>query len=116
MVTMTETRRTASGPADVKTQATTQLSGGIPFISDSDLRTQLKAAKVPAEHAAAVEQANSAARFTALRTSLLVVALVAVVGLFCTGMIPVKPVGQAAGFLTDDDSADGSSYDGRVEE
>ena len=32
-------------PADVKTQATTQLSGGVPLISDSDLRAQLEAAK-----------------------------------------------------------------------
>ena len=44
-------------PADVKTQATTQLG--------------------------------------ALRTSLTVVALVAVVALLCTGMIPVEPAGAA---------------------
>lgn len=31
-------------PADVKTRATTQLSAGVPFISDSDLRAQLEAA------------------------------------------------------------------------
>lgn len=41
-----------------------------------------------------MEKANSDARFTALRTSLLVVALVAIAALFCTGMIPVKPVGR----------------------
>jgi MFS family permease len=102
-------------PADVKTQATTQLSGGVPFISDSDLKAQLEAANVPAEQAAAVEKANSDARFTALRTSLLVVALVAIAALFCTGMIPVKPVGQPAGSVPADSAADGSPDDGRVD-
>ena len=93
----------------------TQLSGGVPFISDSDLRAQLEAANVPAEQAAAVEKANSDARFTALRTSLLVVALVAIAALFCTGMIPVKPVGQPAGSVPADSAADGSPDDGRMD-
>ena len=102
-------------PADVRTQATTQLSGGVPFISDSDLRAQLETANVPAEQAAAVEKANSDARFTALRTSLLVVALVAIAALFCTGMIPVKPVGQPAGSLPADGAVDGSPDDGGMD-
>jgi predicted MFS family arabinose efflux permease len=83
-------------PADVKTKATTQLSGGVPFISDSDLTKQLEQAKVPAAQADAVVKANSDARLSALRTSLTVVALVAVVALLCTGMIPAKPMGRAA--------------------
>ena len=102
-------------PANVKTQATTQLSGGVPFISDSDLRAQLETANVPAEQAAAVEKANSDARFTALRTSLLVVALVAIAALFCTGMIPVKPVGQSAGSVPADGAVDDSPDDGGMD-
>lgn len=82
-------------PADVKTQATTQLSTGVPFTSDSDLKAQLDKANVPAAQAGAVLQANSDARLTALRTSLLIVALFAVVAMFCTGMIPAKPAAQA---------------------
>lgn len=82
-------------PADVKTQATTQLSTGVPFTSDSDLKAQLDKANVPAAQADAVLQANSDARLTALRTSLLIVALFAVVAMFCTGMIPAKPAAQA---------------------
>jgi MFS family permease len=81
-------------PADVKTHATTQLAGGVPFISDSDLQKQLKQANVPAAQADAVVAANSDARLTALRTSLLVVALVAIAGLFCTVLIPTRPVGK----------------------
>lgn len=69
---------------------------------------------VPAEHATVVEEANSDARFTALRTSLLVVALVAVAALFCTGMIPVKPVGQPASTVPAVSAADGRPDDGNM--
>jgi hypothetical protein len=62
-----------------------------------------------------VEKANSDARFTALRTSLLVVALVAIAALFGTGMIPVKPVGQPAGSAPADSAADGGPDDGRMD-
>ena len=81
-------------PADVKTSATTQLSAGVPFVSDSDLQKQLEKANVPPAQADAVLAANSDARLAALRTSLLVVALVAIAGLFCAGMIPTEPVGK----------------------
>ncbi len=82
-------------PANVKAQATTQLSGGVPFISDSDLQLQLQKANVPAGQADAIVKANSDARLIGLRTALFVVALFAVGGLFCTGMIPVVPIGGA---------------------
>jgi MFS family permease len=95
-------------PADLKTQATTQLSAGVPFISDSDLRAQLEAAKIPAEYVTVAENANSDARLTALRTSLLVVALVAAVAFFCTGMIPVEPPGEPAAAEPAVSAADGS--------
>jgi Na+/melibiose symporter-like transporter len=81
-------------PADVKTQATTRLSAGVPFISDSDLKAELQKADVPPAQADAVLDANSDARLAALRTSLWAVALVAVAALFFTGLIPVRPPGQ----------------------
>jgi len=56
-------------PADVKTQATTQLAGGVPFISGSDLTKQLSQAQVPAAQADAIVAANRDARLGALRTS-----------------------------------------------
>ena len=40
-------------------------------------------------------KANSDVRLAALPTSLWVVALIAVVALFFTGLIPTKPVGRA---------------------
>jgi hypothetical protein len=42
-----------------------------------------------------VLKANSDARLSALRTSLWVVALLAVVALFFTGLIPAQPIGRA---------------------
>ena len=81
-------------PENVKGQATTQLSGGVPFISDTDLTAQLQRADVPPEQADAIVKANSDARLAALRTSLWVVAVFTVVALFCTGLIPITPVGR----------------------
>ena len=84
----------AAIPADVKTQATTQLSAGVPFVSDTDLKAQLDKAQVPADQADAALEANSDARLTALRAALVIVALVAIAALFCTEMVPIKPVGR----------------------
>lgn len=81
-------------PADVKAQATTQLSAGVPFISDTDLKAELQKAVVPPAQADAVLTANSDARLASLRTSLWVVTLVAVAGLFFTGLIPDRPPGR----------------------
>ncbi len=82
-------------PADVKTQATTQFAAGVPFVSDTDLKAALQKAEVPPAQADAVLKANSDARLAALRTSLWVVALLAVVAMFFTGLIPVTPIGRA---------------------
>ena len=82
-------------PANVKTQATTQLEAGVPFTSDTDLKAQLQKANVPPDQADAILTANSDARLSALRTSLWVVALLAVTALFLTGLIPTEPVGRA---------------------
>ncbi|HUZ53750.1 MAG TPA: MFS transporter [Streptosporangiaceae bacterium] len=81
-------------PPDVKTQATTQFAPGVPFISDTDLMKQLQQGEVRPAQADAILTANSDARLAALRTSLWVVALFAVAALFCTGLIPVRPVGK----------------------
>jgi Na+/melibiose symporter-like transporter len=81
-------------PPDVKTRASTQLSAGVPFISDSDLQAQLQKANLPPEVAGPIVSANQDARLDALRTSLFVVVLVAVVGLFCTGMVPSEAIGE----------------------
>lgn len=50
-------------------------------------------------------KANSDARLAALRTSLWVVALIAVAALFFTGLIPTEPVGRAKPQLATPDPA-----------
>jgi predicted MFS family arabinose efflux permease len=81
-------------PASVKTEATVQMAGGVPFISDTDLRRELASASVPQSTADAIVSENSTARLNALRDALWVVALVAAVALLFTGLVPKIPLGQ----------------------
>jgi MFS family permease len=81
-------------PAEVAAAAQVELVGGVPFISDRDLETALADADVdPATAAAAVEE-NEEARITALRLSLSVLALIAMLSLFFTRLLPTAPVGS----------------------
>jgi MFS family permease len=83
-------------PASVKTQASTQLSGGVPFISDDELRTALDRAKVSPQATDAIVEENETARLVGLRSALAVLALLALVGLALTGRIPtVQPAAEA---------------------
>jgi hypothetical protein len=75
-------------PSRVSSRASTQLAGGIPFVSDADLTKALDEAHVPNTTADAIVDENSAARLAALQAALGVVALVALVALFCAGGIP----------------------------
>jgi MFS family permease len=75
-------------PSRVTERATTQLGGGVPFISDADLEAALKEAHVRPQTADAIIAENSTARLEALQASLAIVALVALLGLFCAGGIP----------------------------
>jgi EmrB/QacA subfamily drug resistance transporter len=78
-------------PAEVKTAASTQLDGGVPFLSDAQLTEKLTAAGVPPGTQAAIVQVNDQARLDALRTGFSVAALLAVLALFLTGRIPTRP-------------------------
>ncbi len=77
-------------PQRVSDQATVQLAGGIPFISDSDLQAALDDAHVTKSTADAIVKENSAARLDALRASLAVVGGVALLALFFAGGIPTR--------------------------
>jgi hypothetical protein len=84
-------------PAAVKTQASTQLSGGVPFLSDDELRSALDRAAVPPAAADAIVEENETARLVGLRSALAVLALLALVGLALTGRIPtVQPAAEAS--------------------
>ncbi len=83
-------------PNRVKSQATTELSGGAPFISDAQLKAALKDAHVPPKTADAIVEENSTARIDGLRTALSVLAIFALVALFFSGQIPSEQLTEAA--------------------
>ena len=82
----------------IKTKATTELSGGVPFVSDKELESALAAAHVSPRASDAIVEENETARLDGLRTALSVLALLALVGLFFTGGIPTRqPAAEAEG-------------------
>ena len=75
-------------PASVTASATVQLESGVPFISDSDLHKKLETTDLSPSAQEAIVADNASARLLGLRSALWLVALLTVVGLFFTGMIP----------------------------
>ena len=69
-------------------QATVELASGVPFISDTDLRKELASSELPPSAQNAVVDENASARLVGLRSALWLVALLTVIGLFFTGMLP----------------------------
>jgi MFS family permease len=83
-------------PASVKSQATTELAGGVPFVSDAQLKAALDKANVPPKTADAIVAENTTARIDGLRTALSVLAIVALISLFFVGKIPDEQPAAAA--------------------
>jgi hypothetical protein len=83
-------------PESVKSQASVQLAGGVPFLSDADLEAALKDAGATPAATKDIMAANRAARIDALHASLAAVALMAAAALLCTGLLPKRPPGVAA--------------------
>jgi MFS family permease len=80
-------------PGSVKQQASVELVGGIPFMSDADLEEAMKEAGQPDEITQAALDANAEARIAGLRTAFAVLAVLACLALFFTQRLPTKPVG-----------------------
>ena len=88
-------------PKDLASQAQVELAGGIPFMSDKDLQAQLDKAGVPAKTADAIVAENADARIAGLRSSLSLLAVIALIALFFSRRIPTKqpsaaPASEAA--------------------
>jgi MFS family permease len=83
-------------PADIKSKAQTELASGVPFLSDKDLQAALDKAGVPKATADEIVKENADARIAALRSSLSVVALIALIALFTTISIPRTQPAAAA--------------------
>jgi hypothetical protein len=77
-------------PHEVAAQAQVKLGSGIPFISDKDLTAALDKAGVPPKTADAIVTENANARIAGLRSSLSLLAVVALIALFSTRRIPTK--------------------------
>jgi hypothetical protein len=83
-------------PPDLAAKAQVELAGGIPFMSDKDLKAALDKAGVPPKTADAIVTENSNARIAGLRTSLSVLAVIALIALFTTRRIPVRQPSAAS--------------------
>ncbi len=81
-------------PQELSSQAQVDLAGGIPFVSDAQLLTALDEAGIPEAQASAIVDENESARVAGLRVSLAALALIAVVALFLTRLLPAEPVGS----------------------
>lgn len=81
-------------PHEVAQQASVDLAGGIPFLSDAQLDQAPTDAGVSDSTAQAVVDANTSARIDALRISLSVLGLLTLVSLFFTRLLPTRPVGD----------------------
>jgi MFS family permease len=77
-------------PDSVATTARVELSSGVPFVSDADLRKALDDAGVPTETTDAIVDENAKARIDALRAALALLAVIAVIALLLNGNIPTE--------------------------
>jgi MFS family permease len=84
-------------PAQVKSQASVQLTGGVPFMSDADLQAALQDAHVSSRVATAALDVNGDARVAGLRSGLTVLALIALFGLFSARRVPNRPARPPTG-------------------
>jgi len=82
-------------PPKVSAQASTELAGGIPFLSDADLQTALTKAGASKQVSQAVLEENQQARLDGLRTALAALALLTLVALFFSTRIPTEQPGSA---------------------
>ena len=83
-------------PEQVKSQATVQRTGGVPFLSDIALQDTLTQAGVDPAVTQAALDINEQARVDGLRSALAVLALIALVGLFVARRVPDHPQLAAA--------------------
>jgi EmrB/QacA subfamily drug resistance transporter len=91
-LTHIETNNTV--PQSVKNKANTELSAGIPFMSDKQLQAATKQAGASSEVTQAALDANAHARLDGLRAGLTVLILIAAVALFFVGGMPTRGPGS----------------------
>jgi MFS family permease len=75
-------------PPELSATAEVELAGGVPFVSDAALEDALAETDLPPDTADAIVDANESARIDGLRVSLSVLAIITLVGLFFTRLLP----------------------------
>jgi MFS family permease len=83
-------------PDRVAAQAQTSLAGGVPFMSDADLKSALADANVPPRTADAIVETNQKSRIDGLRVAVSILALFALAALLFTRGIPTVQPGAVA--------------------
>jgi hypothetical protein len=84
-------------PQRVKSEAQVELAGGVPFISDADLKAALDDARVSRRTTEATLDAYGAARLEGLRAALAILAVLIVLALFFAQRIPTTQPGRPEG-------------------
>jgi MFS family permease len=87
-------------PPSVSATATVKMEGGVPFVSDTQLREQLATTDLSAETQDAIVAENASARLYGLRTALWVVVLMTLAALFFTGLLPRVSLSKGRGVPT----------------
>jgi MFS family permease len=82
-------------PETVSSQAQVELAGGIPFLSDADLKAALETAGVDQPTADAIVAENTEARLDGLQSALATLALIGLIALFLARGIPTQQPGAA---------------------
>ena len=81
-------------PASVTSQASVELSSGIPFVSDAQLESALAETDLDPAVAAAIVDENTQSRLAGLRSALAVLALLALIAVFTSGGLPTRQPGS----------------------
>jgi Major Facilitator Superfamily/Pyridoxal-dependent decarboxylase conserved domain len=88
-------------PPEAKSRAQVELAGGVPFVSNADLRAGLEEAGASSAASDAALEDYADARIDGLRSALAILAALALGALFFTQRIPSTQPGTAASALTD---------------
>ena len=81
-------------PSRVKSEATTKLESGVPFVSDADLEAALDESHANRKTTDAALDSYRDARLDGLRAALTILAVMALIALFVAEQIPSRPVGS----------------------
>jgi MFS family permease len=82
-------------PDRVKSNATTKITGNIPFVSDADLESALNEQHLSSKTTDAAISSYQEARITGLKSALAILALLALIALFLAQLIPKQQPGGA---------------------